>query len=123
MELRQRELEMLELMRRYEGSLKERYLNGGNIVDILGGSSTSNFWDPPDPPSSVIAHPLAPDIPISSPIDQNDINQVQDCPMEEVPLVVNTVVVDQAIPSPYNGLTGNTNMSETCSPLKKISPN
>ncbi|KAJ1382730.1 hypothetical protein SESBI_43986 [Sesbania bispinosa] len=37
MEIRQREFEMLELMRRHQARLKEKYLNGGSIADILGG--------------------------------------------------------------------------------------
>ncbi|KAJ1413329.1 Endonuclease/exonuclease/phosphatase superfamily [Sesbania bispinosa] len=61
-ERRQKEQEMLELMRRHQAKLKDQYLNGGNIIDILGGSSSASFWDPPNSSPTILAHPLAPDI-------------------------------------------------------------
>ncbi|KAJ1429556.1 hypothetical protein SESBI_08339 [Sesbania bispinosa] len=61
-EKRQKELDMLDLMRKHQARLKEQYLNGGNIVDILGGSSNASFWGPPEVHPTVPVHPLAPDI-------------------------------------------------------------
>ncbi|KAJ1427278.1 putative serine protease nudel [Sesbania bispinosa] len=58
----QKEQEMLELMRRHQARLKERFLNGGNIVDLLGGFSSESFWAPPSSSLYVPTHPLTPDL-------------------------------------------------------------
>ncbi|KAJ1399696.1 hypothetical protein SESBI_30114 [Sesbania bispinosa] len=83
-EMRQKEYEMLELMKRYQAKLKDQYLNGGNIVDILGGTTSSSFWDPPNLVSSVPTHILAPDIVDQSNGCQPDVLKDKDKQMENV---------------------------------------
>ncbi|KAJ1414577.1 hypothetical protein SESBI_18827 [Sesbania bispinosa] len=83
-EKRQKEQDMLELMRRHRARLKEQYLNGGNIVDILGGSSNASFWGPPEFNPTIPAHPLAPDIKEPVIDDQSaSLQQDQDSHMED----------------------------------------
>ncbi|KAJ1440341.1 adhesin [Sesbania bispinosa] len=60
-EQRRKEQEMLDLIRIYQKKLHFQHNNGGNILDILGGTRDSSFWDPPPGISSVPIHPLAPD--------------------------------------------------------------
>ncbi|KAJ1390922.1 hypothetical protein SESBI_37024 [Sesbania bispinosa] len=93
-EKRQKEQEMLELMRRHRARLKEQYLNGGTIVDILGGSSNASFWDPPNFNPSVPVHPLAPDIKEPTIDAQSEfIQQDQDSHMEDESSTLQTKLV------------------------------
>ncbi|KAJ1412575.1 Reverse transcriptase zinc-binding domain [Sesbania bispinosa] len=67
---RRKKQEILELMRRHQRRLHDQYLNGGIIVDVLGGTS---FWGPSSDISNVPPHPFAPDKP-----DQGGDTQMDD---------------------------------------------
>ncbi|KAJ1388530.1 hypothetical protein SESBI_39025 [Sesbania bispinosa] len=83
-EMRQKEYDMLALMRIHQAKMKNQYLNGGSIVDILGGSSNDSFWDPSYLTSSVPTHPLAPDIATQSNDHQPEVLKDKDSQMEDI---------------------------------------
>ncbi|KAJ1417942.1 Charged multivesicular body protein 5 [Sesbania bispinosa] len=58
---RKKEQEMLELMCRYQERLYAQYMDDGNIVDLLGGDSSSYFWGPIYNSNFVPTHRLTPD--------------------------------------------------------------
>ncbi|KAJ1390971.1 Endonuclease/exonuclease/phosphatase superfamily [Sesbania bispinosa] len=88
-ELKQKEFEMLELMKWYGSQMKEQYLNGGSILDILGGNTASCGVDPPKISNVVPVHPLAPDISTMHSgenlvVDHNTDNQMEvDCSIDK----------------------------------------